>query len=35
MIKEELLLFVEVEYRAVQDLGTGADEKNAGDPSLE
>ena len=33
MIKEELLLFVEVEYRAVQDLGTGADE-NAGDPSL-
>ena len=41
MIKEELLLFVEIEDRAVtvfvdQDLGTGVDEKKeAGDPSLE
>ena len=41
MIKEELLLFVEIEDRAVtvfvdQDLGTGVDEKkDAGDPSLE
>ena len=41
MIKEELLLFVEIEDRAVtvfvdQDLGTGVDKKRgAGDPSLE
>ena len=41
MIKEELLLFVEIEDRAVtvfvdQDLGTGVDEKkDTGDPSLE
>ena len=41
MIKEESLLFVEIEDRAVtvfvdQDLGTGVDErKEAGDPSLE
>ena len=41
MIKEELLLFVEIEDRAVmifvdRDLGTGVDEKKeAGDPSLE
>ena len=41
MIKEALLLFVEVEDRAVtvfleRDLGTGVDEKrDAGDPSLE
>ena len=41
MIKEELLLFVEIEDRAVTifvdwDLGTGVDEKKeAGDPSLE
>ena len=40
MIKEELLLLVEIEDRAVmvfvdQDLGTGVDEKDAGDPSLE
>ena len=41
MIKEESLLFVEIEDRAVtvfvdQDLGTGVDEKKeAGDPSLE
>ena len=41
MIKEELLLFVEIEDRAVtvfvdQDLGTGVNEKkDAGDPSLE
>ena len=40
MIKEELLLFVEIEDRAVMvfvdwDLGTGVDEKDAGDPSLE
>ena len=40
MIKEELLLFVEIEDRAVTvfvdwDLGTGVDEKkDAGDPSL-
>ena len=40
MIKEELLLFVEIEDRAVtvfleRDLGTGVDEKkDAGDPSL-
>ena len=39
MIKEELLLFVEIEDRAVMvfvdwDLGTGVDEKDAGDPSL-
>lgn len=39
MIKEALLLFVEVEDRAVtvfleRDLGTGVDEKDAGDPSL-
>ena len=41
MIKEELLLFVEIEDRAVTvfvdwDLGTEVDEKKeAGDPSLE
>ena len=41
MIKEELLLFVEIEDRAVtvfvdQDLGTGVEEKkDAGDTSLE
>ena len=41
MIKEELLLFVEIEDRAVTvfvdwDLGTGVDEKkDAGDPSRE
>ena len=40
MIKEELLLFVEIEDRAVTvfvdwDLGTGVNEKkDAGDPSL-
>ena len=40
MIKEELLLFVEIEDRAVPvfvdwDLGTGVEEKkDAGDPSL-
>ena len=39
MIKEELLLFMEIEDRAVMvfvdwDLGTGVDEKDAGDPSL-
>ena len=40
MIKEELLLFVEIEDRAVtvfleRDLGAGVDEKkDAGDPSL-
>ena len=40
MIKEELLLFVEIEDRAVTvfvdwDLGTGVDQKkDAGDPSL-
>lgn len=39
MIKEALLLFVEIEDRAVtvfleRDLGTGVDEKDAGDPSL-
>ena len=39
MIKEELLLFVEIEDRAVmvfvdQDLGTGVEDKDAGDPSL-
>ena len=41
MIKEESLLFVEIEDRAVtvlvdRDLGTGVDEKKeSGDPSLE
>ena len=40
MIKEESLLFVEIEDRAVtvfvdQDLGTRVDEKDAGDPGLE
>ena len=41
MIKEELLLFVEIEDRAVtvlvdRDLGTGVDEKKeAGDPGVE
>ena len=41
MIKEESLLFVEIEDRAVtvfvdQDLGTGVNEKgDAGNPSLE
>ena len=41
MIKEELLLFVEIEDRAVmifvdRDLGTGVNEKrDAGDPSLQ
>ena len=39
MIKEELLLFVEIEDRAVLvfvdwDLGTGVEEKDARDPSL-
>ena len=40
MVKEELLLFVEIEDSAVtvfvdQDLGTGVNEKKeAGDPSL-
>ena len=41
MIKEESLLFVEIEDRAVtvlvdRDLGTGVDEKKeAGDPGVE